>query len=130
VQSCCPEREAGFSLVEVLLALAIAGLIVAATAVVLRNGLVGHAAAGDAAVAAALADQKLAEAGVTTALRPGSSTGAFGRFRWRVTIAPFADKEEPPNLRLYRVAAEIEWDDGPRRRQYDLATLRLGPASP
>ena len=128
--SCCPEREAGFSLVEVLLALAIAGLIVAATVGVLRNGLVGHATADDAAVAAALADQKLAEAGITETLRPGSSAGVFGRFRWRVTVAPFADPEEPPNLRLYRVAAEIEWNDGPRRRQYDLATLRLGPTPP
>jgi general secretion pathway protein I len=130
VLSCCRKREAGFSLVEVLLALAIAGFIVAATASVFRNGLIGHAAADDAATAAALADQKLAEAGVAEALRPGVSTGGFGRFTWRVTVAPFADKEEPPNLRLYRVAAEIAWNDGPRKRQYELSTLRLGPVPP
>ena len=132
--SSCPEREAGFSLVEVLLALAIAGLMVAATAGVFRNGLLGHAAADDAATAVALADQKLAEAGVAETLRPGSSAGAFGRFRWRVTVAAFVDKDgadkgqdEPPTLRLYRVAAQIEWNDGTRRRQYELATVRLGP---
>jgi prepilin-type N-terminal cleavage/methylation domain-containing protein len=140
VPSCCPKREAGFSLVEVLLAIAIAGLIVAATAGVFRNGLLGHAAADDAATAAALADQKLAEAGITETLRPGSSAGVFGRFRWRVTVAPFVDKESAgeesadqdaaPAFRLYRVAAQIEWNDGPRRRQYELATVRLGPAPP
>jgi general secretion pathway protein I len=132
--SCCPERplegQAGFSLVEVLLALAIAGLIVAATAGVFRNGLAGHAVADDAATAATLADQKLAEAGATAALRPGTSTGAFGRFRWRVTIASFADTEEPPDLRLYRVAASVEWTDGARQRAYELSTLRLGPVPP
>jgi prepilin-type N-terminal cleavage/methylation domain-containing protein len=130
VPSCCPKREAGFSLVEVLLALAVAGLIVAATAGALRNGLLGHAAAGDAAIAAALADQKLAEAGIAETLRPGASAGAFGRFRWRVTVAPVAGQEEPPTLRLFRVAARIEWNDGLRPRQYELATLRLGPVPP
>ena len=99
----------------------------------------GHAAADDAAIAAALADQKLAEAGITETLRPGSSAGAFGRFRWRVTVAPFVDKEgadkeaparTPPTLRLYRVAAQIEWNDGPRQRHYELATVRLGPVPP
>lgn len=127
MRSCCPEREAGFSLVEVLLALAIAGLMLGATAGVFRNGILGHANAGDAAMAASLAEQKLAEAGVTAALRPGSSQGTFGRFRWRVTVTDYADKDEPPTLQLYRVAAEVEWEDGLRHRQFGLSTLRLGP---
>lgn len=128
---CCPERDAGFSLVEVLFALAIAGLMLTATAGVFRNGLLGHENASDAATAAALAEQKLAEAGVTAALRPGASAGAFGRFRWRLTVADFADQETlPPDLQLYRVAAQIEWSDGLRRRQFGLSTLRLGPPPP
>ena len=95
MRSCCPEREAGFSLIEVLLALAIVGLMLGATAGVFRNGILGHANAGDAAMAASLAEQRLAEAGVTAALRPGESQGTFGRFRWHVTVADYADKDEP-----------------------------------
>lgn len=131
MRSCCPKREAGFSLVEVLFALALAGLMLAATAGVFRNGLLGHANASDAATAVALAEQKLAEAGVTATLRPGNSTGAFGRFRWRLTVADYADQETPPpNLHLYRVGAQIEWSDGLRQRQFGLSTLRLGPPPP
>lgn len=129
--SSSPERAAGFSLVEVLFALAIAGLMLGATAAVFRNGLLGHENAGAAAAAMALAEQELAAAGVTAALKPGASEGAFGRFRWRLTVADYADPEAPPpTLRLYRVAAKVEWSDGRRQRQLSLATLRLGPASP
>jgi hypothetical protein len=118
-------------LVEVLLALAIAGLMLGATAGVFRNGLLGHENASDAATAVALAEEKLAEAGVTAPLRPGNSAGAFGRFRWHLTVADYADQEAPPpDLRLYRIAAQIQWSDGLQQRQFDLATLRLGPAPP
>jgi general secretion pathway protein I len=131
VPSFCPEREAGFSLVEVLLALAIAGLMLGATAGVFRNGLLGHDNASDAATAVALAEEQLAEAGVTAPLQPGNSAGAFGRFRWHLTITDYVDRETPPpDLRLYRIAAQVEWSDGRRQRQFDLATLRLGPAPP
>ena len=129
--SSCPDREAGFSLIEVLLALAIAGLMLGATAGVFRNGLLGHESASDASTAVALAEEKLAEAGVTAALRPGDSAGAFGRFRWHLTIAEYADQEAPPaDLHLYRAAARVEWSDGLRPRQFSLSTLRLGPAPP
>ena len=129
--SCCRKREAGFSLVEVLFALALAGLMLAATAGVFRNGLLGNENAGDTATAMALAEQELAEAGVTAALRPGGSAGTFGRFRWRLTVADYADQAPPPpDLQLYRIAVQVEWSDGLRRRQFALSTLRLGPPPP
>jgi general secretion pathway protein I len=131
VPYCSPRRAAGFSLVEVLFALAIVGLMLGATASVFRNGLMGHENASDVATAIALAEEKIEAAGVTQTLRPGDSTGEFGRFRWRLSIAAYADQEAPPpDLRLFRIAVEVEWRDGLRQRRFGLATLRLAEAPP
>jgi general secretion pathway protein I len=127
----------GFSLVEVLVALVITGLALAAAAGVFRTGLLGHEAAAGADAALALAEEKIAAAGITEPLRPGRSAGLFGdRFQWQVSIEPYqqkssADSDQPlPGLQLYRVAVTVAWRDGHRQRQMALDTLRLGPPPP
>ena len=129
--------SAGFSLVEVLVALVITGLALAAAAGVFRTGLLGHEAAAGADAALALAEEKIAAAGITEPLRPGRSAGLFGdRFQWQVSIEPYqqkssADSDQPlPDLQLYRVAVTVAWRDGHRQRQMALDTLRLGPPPP
>ena len=131
---------AGFSLIEVLVALVITGLALAAIAGAFGGGLQGHQVSEQAATALALAEEKIAAAGTVQTLRPGSIGGEFGgRYRWRLTIAPYEDR--PDNsasafdrssvpLRLYRIEAEVAWRDGLRRRQLTVAALRLGPAPP
>ena len=126
--------SAGFSLVEVLVALIITGLALAAAAGVFRTGLLGHEAAAGTDAALALAEEKIAAAGVTEPLHPGRSAGLFGnRFQWQVSIEPYQDKasagfDQPlPDLQLYRVAVTVAWRDGHRQRQMALDTLRLGP---
>lgn len=132
-----PRGAAGFSLVEVLVALIIVGLALAAVAGVFRTGLLGHELAVGADAALALAEEKIAAAGVTEPLRPGRSAGLYGdRLQWQVSIEPYQDKssagfEQPlPDLQLYRIAVTVVWRDGRRQRQLALDTLRLGPASP
>ena len=86
-------RSAGFSLIEVLIALAILGLALGAIAGVFGTGLLGHRAAADADTALAVAEEKLDAAGVVDRLAPGHSEGVFsGRFRWSVNVAPYEDK--------------------------------------
>ncbi len=132
----CPDRFArGFSLIEVLFALAIVGLALGTAATVFSNGLLGHNAAGDVDTALALAQEKLAAAGVTTPLGAGETHGDFaGRFAWRVTTARFDDKEldaAPPSaLTLYRIEAQVAWRDGLRQREIALQTLRLATVAP
>ena len=128
---------AGFSLVEVLVALVIVGLALAAASGVFRTGLLGHEMAAGADAALALAEEKVAAAGVTEPLRPGRSAGLFGdRFEWQLSIEPYEDKssadfDQPlPDLRLYRIAVTVAWRDGRRQRQLALDTLRLGPPPP
>ena len=132
--------DAGFSLIEALVALAIVGLALAAIGGVIGGGLAGARASDQAAAALTLAESKIAEAGAVAALRPGDSSGAVaGHFRWRLRVAPYEDRgedsaattPEPVSpLRLYRVEVTVAWQDRSRRRQLTLATLRLGSAPP
>lgn len=130
-------RERGFSLLEVLIALAIVGLALAAAAGTFGAGLLGHEAARDAATALSLAEGKLAEAGIAAPLGESRSEGSFAnRFDWQVTVAPYDDPSEDrlaatnDGWRLYRVLVAVAWQDGRRRRELTLATLRLRPTPP
>ena len=138
--SCARERRgatAGFSLVEVLVALVVIGLALAAAAGVLRTGLLGHEAASGADAALALAEEKIAAAGVTEPLRPGHRGGVFAdRFQWQVSVEPYREKssldidKSISEVQLYRIAVTVAWRDGSRQRQLALDTLRLGAAPP
>jgi hypothetical protein len=115
----------------VLFALAVIGLALGAAATVFRNGLIGQKTASDLDTALTLAEGRIAEAGAAGPLRPGESQGAFGRFQWRVTVARYDDKDVSlPDFQLFRIEAQVAWSDGPRRRQFALATLRLAPETP
>src|SRR6266581_3196569 len=90
-----PAGGAGFSLIEALVALVIAGLALTAIAGVFGTGLLGHQASDEAATALTLAEGKIAAAGAGEMLRPGRSEGIFaGRFRWELTIASYDDRQD------------------------------------
>jgi general secretion pathway protein I len=120
----------GFSLIEVLFALAVVGLALGATAGLFGNFGVGHAAADDADHAVTLAEDTLAEGGAAAPLAPGVRTGRDGRFSWQLAVTPFADNDTPQNFSLYRLEARVAWRDGLRERRLSLSTVRLAPAPP
>jgi general secretion pathway protein I len=131
---------AGFSLIEVLVALAISGLALSAIAGVFGDGLVADRTSADATTALTLAEGKIAAAGTVEPLRPSSSNGDFaGRFHWLLRVAPYqdhpadgaADADQPfAAFRLYRIEAAVAWNEGVRQRRLAIATLRLAPAPP
>ena len=136
--SCGRKRNgaAGFTLIEVLVALVIGGLAVAAIAGVVGNGLLASRVSDQSVIALTLAESKLAAAGADEPLRPGNHEGNFAKyFVWRLSIAPYDDPgrrdtgglDAPSALRLYRVAVTVAWSDSAKRRQLSLSTLRLGP---
>jgi general secretion pathway protein I len=129
--------SAGFSLIEVLVALAVVGLTLGATASIFGNGLLGHEAAGDVDTALALAEEKLSSAGITEPLRPGRTGGVFAnRFRWRIAVSEEHDKIAGASnspvvaFRLFRVEVAIAWRNGVRERQIAIDTLRLAVVAP
>jgi general secretion pathway protein I len=125
----------GFTLIEVLVALAIVGLALGAIASVFSNGLTAHETVSDAEAALAVGEEQLALAAAS--LHPGASNGTYGgRFAWRATVAPYTDPADPsPDApttlpQLYRVAVSVAWQDGRHSRALSLSTLRLGAAAP
>jgi general secretion pathway protein I len=127
-------RSAGFTLVEVLVALAIVGLALGTAAATFGNSLTAHETAADAEAALAVAEEQLALAAASP--RPGNAGGNFaGRFAWRTTVAPYDDGDKATDPMhslpvLYHVAVSVAWRDGRRSREVALSTLRLGPAPP
>jgi prepilin-type N-terminal cleavage/methylation domain-containing protein len=131
-------RAGGFTLLEVLVALVVAGLAMSAIVGVFGNSLAGNAVVSDAETALALAEERLALASAVAALRPGVDKGVFaGRFAWQTTVSRYVDGGDSkqtgqPNATelLYRIAVDIVWQDGRRSRQLALSTLRLEAAAP
>lgn len=89
-------RDAGFTLLEVLAAVAIAGFILSAVASIVTVTLAGVRSAADRVV--------LVEAGRTLletlpqgdALRAGTKSGTLGTTTWRIDVVPAPDTPHPP----------------------------------
>jgi len=125
-----PEGEAGFTVVEVVVALTILALALGVLLNVMSNSVRQTGRAETVAEAGSLAQSLLAEIGAELPLRDGQITGQSDRgFRWRVQIDAYGDgtdRREWP-VAAHRVLAEVLWSDGLQERSVTLTTLRLGP---
>ncbi len=119
-------REAGFSLIEIVVAFA----LVAAALLILLPGFAGSLGGADSArryqMALALAESKLAESGVLTRIEVGTQTGeAEGGFDWRREVKRGESASaggEPQPVRAYLVNVTVSWGNA---RRVDLATTLL-----
>jgi general secretion pathway protein I len=128
--------ERGFTLLEVLVAFAIAAF---ALAVLYRGALDGLRAArvaGSYEEAVARARSRLAMLGHGIALTPGELAGDDGGgYRWRIRIAPLAaaaaaPRARLPSLELYAVSVAVSWAADGRRREVRLDSERLATILP
>jgi len=116
----------GFTLLEVLVALAILSLAVVTAIQLFAGGLRLLKVAGDHQQATLLADQKTREIG---AFVEGRETGTEGDFTWERRIESM---EVPEALavtsskasRIYTVTVQVRWDG---KRSVEIATLRTAP---
>lgn len=117
---------AGFTLLEVLVALAILGLAVVASIQGFAQGLRLLRVAAEHQEATLLADRKLRE---VVAPAAGHDSGIEGRFTWERTTAAVAlpDGEATGAWPLYAVTVRVAWG---ATRAVELATLRLAPPPP
>lgn len=127
-------RDAGFTLLEVIVATAIAALALVA---LFQAGSAGLLTVGEATRVEAAVDRAqshLAEFADTGAIAPGESEGDDGDgYRWRLTARPIAssppgtsETRAPP--RLYDIAVTISWGAGRHQRSVVLETERIASA--
>ncbi|HSX63201.1 MAG TPA: hypothetical protein VLF15_00590, partial [Pseudoxanthomonas sp.] len=84
------------------------------------------------------AQSLLAQIGVGETLQSGQQEGQFeqGRYRWRLSIAPFVDPQkaqaaliDPGAPQLLELDLAVQWGEAPGQR-LRWQTLRLAPSDP
>jgi len=117
-------REAGFTLLEVLVAFAILSLTIVVAVQGFAQGLRLLKLSGDHQQAALLADQKARE---VTQPKEGRDNGTEGAFTWERVIKEVPAPELSPNgttpkWHVYEVVVQVGWGDG--KRTVGVTTLR------
>jgi len=119
-------RQAGFTLIEVLVALAILSLAVVASIQGFAQGLRLLKLSGDHQQAMLLADQKVRE---VVEFKEGRDNGTEGTLRWERTLRSLetpdlAPPGSPPRGRVYEIDVRVSWNP---QRQVEIRTLRMVP---
>jgi prepilin-type N-terminal cleavage/methylation domain-containing protein len=126
------DRRAGFTLVEVLAALAIAGLAFAVALPMLSESLSGGAAAATEQQATLAAQSLLARVGQDIPLTDGTLHGQDGALSWTVEITPWTlgeDARPGMGVTAHHVVVSVGWPGRRRPQVLRLATLRLATPS-
>jgi len=130
-------RQAGYSLIEVIVAFGVLALALTLLLGTLSGGVRQIRESADAGRAALHAQSLLAALGVDVPLQPGRSRGEFerGRYRWELDIAAYVDPASPAlaadahGLRLLELRLDVSWGEGGERQRWQVRTLRLVPAT-
>jgi general secretion pathway protein I len=132
------EPDAGFTLLEVIVAFVISALAVALLYQGTTGGLAATASASRTNEAVLLARSHLAAIGHGDAIAQQDSSGVDGDgYSWHLHIKPIASREmnlsdsdrandtKPTNAVLYDILVTETWQDGPRTRMVSLGTRRF-----
>jgi type II secretion system protein I len=115
---------AGFTLLEVVLALAIFAAGILAVLDLFSGSLALSEGARDMSAAQVYASQRMEEALLAPKSAPGVQSGEFGeKYRWE-TRTTFEPQEEGSPYQEVRIEVVIWWDDGTQERSVDLTARR------
>jgi prepilin-type N-terminal cleavage/methylation domain-containing protein len=118
---------AGFTLLEVLVALVIFALAFGVLAQIIQTGLRQSTLAESTAAATSLARSQLARVGSELPLAVGETEGETeDGMRWHTGIRFAEPPLEDLGVASYQVQVTVSWGSGPAE-QVTLTTLRIGP---
>lgn len=126
-------RQAGFSLLEILVAFSVLALSLGVLLNIFSTALRGVGIGEEYSKAALLMDSRLAALGSEIPLESGSQSGSEGdgegqEYRWLITISPFGEVDQFQalgELELFQVDVEVAWDASGAQRRIAVSTLRL-----
>lgn len=126
-----PARQAGFTLIEAVVAFAILAMSCGVVYRVFGDSLLYQNSLQRRQTAVALAESKLAELNAEIPLHPGVQQGKTpDGTRWQVSVTPYmepglaVDPRLP--LRLFALEVQVTWQDRGQPYQLALHGLRLG----
>ena len=125
--------QGGFSLLEVVVALAILALCLGLLIQIFSRALSTTALSGAYSRATTLAQARLDDVGLDIPLEPGSYSGEpEDGIAWEVQIAPYDLRGLPwePTFDVFVVTSEVSWEGrNNKTRQISLSTLRFADSS-
>ncbi|HET6265164.1 MAG TPA: prepilin-type N-terminal cleavage/methylation domain-containing protein [Usitatibacter sp.] len=128
------ERQRGFTLIEVVTAFVMLTLVLAVSYEVFATGLKRAGDLEDYSQALAIAQSRLAEAGLGEHFEQGQTMGESEdrRYRWTLSISKFDDGRDPAVQQVaaylpVRMAVRVSWVTGSQLEKHlDLSTLVVG----
>jgi general secretion pathway protein I len=118
-----PRRSAGFTLLEVVVALAIMAI---ALGVLYRAVGGGVRTVGDLSAysRAAAVGESVLQSRDSVPAEGWNESGQWAGFRWSVASAPYEPGSGSGGAPLHRVQVDVAWSDGLRDRSFSLVSLR------
>lgn len=132
-------RQRGFSLIEVVIALAVFAVAVGVCMQIATAGLRQSRIAAEQTQAALLAQSLLDMHGVGERLEPGRSSGRLeGDYQWELDVTPYEVPLQTDSplasgfsaVQLFRLDLTIRWPAGPNERSARFSTLRAMTPDP
>jgi general secretion pathway protein I len=126
-----PSIQSGFSLLEVLLAFVIMGLVVAGILQLTGNSLRNVIIADEYSYAVQIAESKMAEVGNSISVEQGEHSGILHeKFKWQISITdaqlPLPEDMPPLSATPYLIAVDVTWPIKVHKHHFHLSSLRFG----
>jgi len=120
-----PSSKSGFTLLEMLVALAILSVTLGAVYQVFASSLIDETEAAREVQAVSIGQSVLARVGLDVPVKPGESSGDAGDgFVWTLRMTA-SDAPALAPVRPVQVAVTVEWRSGVRVRSISLHSTRL-----
>lgn len=118
--------EAGFTLIEALVALAIIAIVLGSIGTVIATTVKGTRAIDQKLALSGTAETLLSTLPARGLLKPGRQSGELAGHRWRLDVAPTNVGEIPPEARFVPLTVTLRLQ-APGGQAMQLTTVRLAP---